>query len=171
MSRRVAIPTFLTACALTLTASAYDGYQPPNTLLWPLYIQNTNNPRRGIGNSFGEYQEYDDLIYAHTGIDIRGQEDDAVKVVKDSNIWVVVNYDDDFCEELSRCRIYMRDLASNDERYVYYYAHLALKTLDDDSTVTAAIASAGSCTLTRTYPRSDTSMAMGYTVVPSCMVA
>jgi hypothetical protein len=118
-----------------------QGYEPPNSLPWPLYtgdasLANGQNggpgqtaPRPGVGNVLGEYQRYSTEQFLHSGDDIRGVQNDPIFAVADGNVWLkanfasVVNNEADFCVNSSICRFYV---AGTDKRYVYYYSHVRL---------------------------------------------
>ncbi len=114
---------FLAALTWTSFASA-QGYDPPRSLIWPLYrLEAPSIPRPSLGNAFGEFQDFTGPNYLHTGIDIRGATGDIVKVVADGNVWVSVFVDDDGCRHNAHCRLYVM---GEGERYIYYYSHLQL---------------------------------------------
>jgi hypothetical protein len=122
----VASMLLLIGTSIITSVSADDGYQPPNTLIWPLRNQNDDQPRPAVWNSFGEYQNYlGSTPWLHSGFDSRGVYGDRVRVVDDGNVWMVANLEQ--CNagptEGSECRIYV---LSRDERYIYYYSHLYL---------------------------------------------
>jgi hypothetical protein len=123
--------------------AADDGYQPPNTLGWPLLNQNDNQPRPAVWSSFGEYQNYPGLTpWFHSGFDPRGVYQDIIRVVDSGNIWMVANLEE--CNagptEGSACRLYVK---STDEQYIYYYSHLFLgPETDYTSTARAKIENA-----------------------------
>lgn len=123
------------------TAGA-QGYEPPNSLPWPLYrgdaaLANGQNggpgqtePRPAIGNVMGEYQTYPpSLPFLHSGDDIRGVQNDPIFAVADGNVWLkanftsTVNNESDLCVNSSICRFYV---AGTDKRYIYYYSHVRL---------------------------------------------
>lgn len=150
-----AVTSLVTLAALfaTGTSLADDGYQPPNTLPWPLYRQDApTEPRVTIGNAFGEYQQYNgEPPFLHSGTDIRGVEGDIVRVTAAGNIWVTVNFNDDACSDATNCRIYIKGSGG---RYIYYHAHLALHADSEISTETRAkiIAASQWDAATGTYP-------------------
>ena len=123
--------------------SADDGYQPPNTLTWPLRNQNNDQSRPAVWSSFGEYQNYSGTIpWFHSGFDPRGVYGDRIRVLDDGNVWMVANLEQ--CNagptEGNACRLYVR---SSDERYIYYYSHLYLgPETDYTSTARAKIENA-----------------------------
>jgi hypothetical protein len=129
------LATLVGLAVLTTTGAAlaqpYQGYLPANSLPWPLWRQDDpTKPREALGNSFGEFQDFG-VFYLHSGIDIRGAEGDIVKIAAPGNIWVTVNYNDDFCDDVASCRIYVK---GDDAKYVYYYSHLALHGGDSEIT-------------------------------------
>jgi hypothetical protein len=105
------------------TTGCPGGYEPPNTLQWPLRSAVTGDDRAALGSSFGEFQHYGDPPYLHTGIDIRGLEGDPAIVVADGNIWMIANFGADSCATGTSCRLYIKGA---DNRYIYYYSHLRL---------------------------------------------
>lgn len=112
------------AALLGASSASAQGYEPPSSLIWPLYRYDApSSPRPSLGNSFGEYQSFSGPNYLHTGIDIRGATADIVKVVASGNVWVSVFVDDDGCRHDSSCRVYVK---GDDDRYIYYYSHLEL---------------------------------------------
>jgi hypothetical protein len=100
-----------------------DGYEPANSLRWPLRSAATGNDRAALGSSFGEYQSYGGPPFLHTGIDIRGLEGDPAIIVADGNIWLTANFQTDSCQTATNCRLYIK---GSDGRYIYYYSHLRL---------------------------------------------
>lgn len=122
---------------------ADEGYQPANTLTWPLRNQSTDNARPGVWSSFGEYQNYYGSIpWFHSGFDPRGQRGDKIRIVDDGNVWMVANLEQ--CNagptEGNACRLYVK---SSDEEYIYYYSHLYLgPETDYTSTARAKIENA-----------------------------
>ena len=110
---------------------APDG-RSPFLLPWPLREQHdVTIARPAVGNSFGEFQLFGDGPYLHSGIDIRGKAGDKVLVVADGSIWATHGFGQDGCEMASDCRLYV---AAADQRYIYYYAHLALKAQSEELT-------------------------------------
>jgi hypothetical protein len=104
------------------------GFANPNSLIWPIVERQSGQPRRALGNSFGEYQQYPgDPPYIHTGLDIRGLEGDYVRVVADGNIFRPANFAE--CAEggATSCRLYV---VAKDGRYIYYYSHLRFMNAD-----------------------------------------
>lgn len=141
--RLFTIALLLNVTGVAPTVVADDGYQPPNTLTWPLRNQNSGDPRPGVWSSFGEYQNYAGQVpWFHSGFDPRGVYGDRVRVVDAGNVWMVANLED--CNagptEGNACRLYVR---SSDERYIYYYSHLYLgPETDYTSTARAQIENA-----------------------------
>lgn len=134
------ILTLLCSALLILTARFTaaddpDGYEPANTLPWPVLHQVSNQPRRAVWSSFCEYQNRWGLPWFHSGFDIRGVYRDKVIVVDAGNVWIVANLEQ--CNqgptEGNSCRLYV---ISTDRRYIYYYSHLFLGP-ETDSTSTA----------------------------------
>ncbi|MEJ2322158.1 MAG: hypothetical protein P8Z31_07415 [Gammaproteobacteria bacterium] len=146
---RVSIPFGLAAGILLIaigsmdSVDADDGYQPPNTLTWPLRNQTTDAVRPAVWSSFGEYQNYAGSIpWFHSGFDPRGVHGDRIRVVDDGNVWMVANLEQ--CNagptEGNACRLYVK---SSDEKYIYYYSHLYLgPETDYTSTARAKIENA-----------------------------
>lgn len=119
-----------------------DGYEPANTLLWPLLNQANNEPRQAVWSSFGEYQYYGSTKWFHSGFDIRGVYKDRVRVVAPGNVWMVANLTqcNEGATENNGCRLYV---VSPDHRYIYYYSHLFLgPSTDLTSTARAKIENA-----------------------------
>lgn len=138
---RVAARLVLATCWLALLAepARAQGYQPPNTLDWPLGSRECNDQqggfdpnrvadgdvpcviRRALGNSLGEYQYFaPDPEYLHTGIDIRGtgyhrDKDtdktlgDVIRIVKTGYVWFAPHFENDQCIHISACRVYVVD--------------------------------------------------------------
>jgi hypothetical protein len=133
----------LVCCHPTLLSADPDGYEPANTLPWPVLDQETDQPRQGIWSGMGEYQNYTGYIpWFHSGSDIRGVYLDTIVVVDDGNIWMVANLEQGNAgpTEGSSCRLY---LLSSDQRYIYYYSHLFLgPETDYTSTARAQIENA-----------------------------
>jgi hypothetical protein len=140
----------LVCCCWILTILAGDfaraddphGYEPANTLPWPLFNQTNNEPRQAVWSSFGEYQSYGGPKWFHSGFDIRGLYKDKIKVVAPGNVWMVANLNQ--CSqgpsEGNSCRLYV---VSPDHRYIYYYSHLFLGPATDyTSTARAKIENA-----------------------------
>ncbi len=133
----------LLAACIASPVIADDGYQPPNTLTWPLRNQNSGLPRPAVWSSFGEYQNYPSSIpWFHSGFDPRGVYGDTIRVIDSGNVWMVANLEQ--CNagptEGNACRLYVK---STDERYIYYYSHLYLgPETDYTSTARAKIENA-----------------------------
>jgi hypothetical protein len=123
--------------------------KPGDLTVWPLHARLANDApggtRSGLMNDFGEYQHFPPSVdYLHTGIDIRGvfdsgsEQGDLVLVAAQGDVWAVPNFSGDFCDSNNNCRVYIK---TPDRRYIYYYAHLSVRT-DADSAVRAKLASA-----------------------------
>ncbi|NOQ47251.1 MAG: hypothetical protein GQ559_11390, partial [Desulfobulbaceae bacterium] len=165
--------TFITAlCMIVLMSlgithrvAADDGYQPPNTLNWPLRNQNDGQPRPAVWSSFGEYQNYVGTIpWFHSGFDPRGVYQDTIRVVDGGNVWMVANLEQ--CNagptEGNSCRLYVK---STDGRYIYYYSHLFLgPETDYTSTARAKIENASPKGAASYTVNPDTDVAAGDTL-------
>ncbi len=115
----------LVLAARFVLADDPDGYEPANTLPWPVLHQDTDQPRHAVWSSFCEYQNLWGPPWFHSGFDIRGVYRDKIIVVDAGNVWMVANLEQ--CNEGetegSKCRLYV---VSTDRRYIYYYSHLFL---------------------------------------------
>lgn len=138
-----ALPVLLTGLLSVFTAreARAQGYEPANSLMWPLYAGDPGisigrnggpgqtQPRPGIGNVMGEDQDYAGSVpFLHSGDDIRGVTNDPVFAVADGYVWLkanfgAVNNESDLCANASNCRFYV---AGADHRYIYYYSHVRL---------------------------------------------
>ena len=91
--------------------------------------------RTNIWNSFGEFQTFTPE-YVHTGIDINATYTaaggDFAVVAQDGHIFGTHTYNQVNCLSDNNCKLYIR---TNDYRYIYYYAHLELRT-DDKNDMT-----------------------------------
>lgn len=125
--------TTLTTLALgaVATTTLAAGYEPANSLAWPLLDEVHRQPRPALGSTFGEYQSYGGDRYVHTGLDIRGRAGDPVRLVASGNIWFTQNFQEDTCETGTSCRLYVK---GDDGRYIYYYSHLRLYNERDETT-------------------------------------
>lgn len=142
---------------------ADDGYQPPDSLIWPLRNQDNGEPRRGVWSSFGEWQDFADRWF-HSGFDPRGVYGDTVRVADGGNVWMVANIED--CNagptEGHSCRLYVK---STDGNYVYYYSHLYLGPESDyTSTARAKIENASPKGAASYTVNADTDVAAGDTL-------
>jgi hypothetical protein len=131
----VALGTVSSLLTITGAASA-QGYEPPNSLQWPLYAADPSlpkdrnggpgltAPRPAIGNVLGEFQDYASTQpYLHSGTDIRGVVNDPIVAVADGYVWMKANFMSDLCTTATNCRFYV---AGVDKRYIYYYSHVRL---------------------------------------------
>ncbi len=122
-------PTFDPATCSSLSALADHGLH-----IWPLRERDGwrayGEERSGLMSNFGEFQEYGEGPYLHTGIDLRGSwgEDlvgrDLVRVVADGDVWAAPNFSGAGCTSFNNCRVYI--VSRPERRYIYYYSHLNL---------------------------------------------
>lgn len=148
------LPALTTLAVLTAVSDARatppnceNDLPPPDVTRWPLWERPQNpqsipadvgavnpalEPRTHIWNSFGEFQTWSDgpqTHYLHSGIDINGVglgfSGDWVAAVASGYIWAVHSFTSDACTDQSRCKLYVR---SPDHRYIYYYAHLKVRS-------------------------------------------
>lgn len=145
-------------CALAALMISVDtlagGYEPANSLGWPLWnaAQNPMTRRTRIWTSLGEIQE----TWLHSGYDFRGKVGDRVKTIAGG--WVLFTHNLPNCKSLdgapNDCRVYIQGVptdssgnavneANADHEYVYYYSHLWYgDDLDAATTPDGAIVSA-----------------------------
>jgi hypothetical protein len=121
----ILISVFLIPAVRFAAAEDPDGYEPANTLPWPVLHQVSDQPRRAVWSSFCEYQNRWGTPWFHSGFDIRGVYQDKIMVVAAGNVWMVANLDQCYQgpDEGHACRLYV---VSTDRRYIYYYSHLFL---------------------------------------------
>jgi hypothetical protein len=115
--------------------------------IWPLHARladdTAGGTRSGLMNDFGEFQDFAP-IYLHTGIDIRGlwnagkSQGDLVLVAAPGDLWMAPAFAGDTCTSDNNCRAFIK---TNDRRYIYYYAHLNVRS-DADSAVRAKLETA-----------------------------
>ncbi len=161
MNRNSIISAYLAfLCLFAVLSTQVDahaeGYQPYQSLKWPLWNKShTDAERTRIWTYLGEPQDREPGKALHSGNDFRGIKGDVVKAVAAGNVW--------FTHKLSECRnsagydcrIYIlgKPTTSNgdevelesdaDHRYVYYYSHLwlgdstDLQNTPDDAIVTS----------------------------------
>jgi hypothetical protein len=168
-SRSIILANLTFLCLLAVLLTEVDahagGFEPVNSLKWPLWNQHytdadgyLNVERTRIWSYLGEPQERtinsQKKQALHSGNDFRGALGDVVKAVAPGNIWFTHATND--CRDPSGtdidCRIYILGFPTNSEgevedeedavhQYVYYYSHLwwgdnsSAKNTPDDAIV------------------------------------